>query len=249
MDSYQAIAHYYDLEHAEFHEDIDFYLEWIRGGPVLEVGAGTGRIMAALLRSGLHVCGVEPSSAMLARARRRIEGLPGASLCRSSIETFRSDRRFATAIISLNALWHLPTLARQIDALRVVQAHLLPGGVLLLDQSNPLTMADRHTASSVRERFQSVVDGKTIMGFSTSEHDEAAQTLALTLWYDEFEPGGAVQRTSTQLQLRYLYWAELDLALRLSGFAASAWFGSYDSEPYHAASPNLIAVAGAVAPE
>jgi ubiquinone/menaquinone biosynthesis C-methylase UbiE len=57
--------------------DIAFYDRLARatGGPVLELGCGTGRIALALAQAGLSVTGVDISTGMLALARARASGL------------------------------------------------------------------------------------------------------------------------------------------------------------------------------
>src|SRR5436305_12502961 len=53
--------------------DTDFYRRLARetGGPILEVGCGTGRVAAALARDGHQVLGVDLSAPMLRLAERR----------------------------------------------------------------------------------------------------------------------------------------------------------------------------------
>ena len=64
MNEYDSIAAYYDIEHDDFRDDVDLYLNLIQEGPLLEIGAGTGRILGRLADTGLEAWGVEPSSAM-----------------------------------------------------------------------------------------------------------------------------------------------------------------------------------------
>ena len=58
--------------------DMSFYLEEAKagGGPVLELGCGTGRLLIPLLSTGHDVHGLDSSSAMLEVARRKREQLP-----------------------------------------------------------------------------------------------------------------------------------------------------------------------------
>lgn len=243
MDRYQEIAAYYDIEHDEIAEDIGFYLNILTGGPVLEVGAGTGRVMLPLIRGGLEVWGVDSSPAMLGRARTLLAGLPGAHLIETPIEQLNLGTRFRAAIFSLNSLWHLPSSGAQLDALAAVRRHLLPDSLLIIDLTNPLTMADRGANGEVRRRFERQLEGHTITGFSAATDDEGEQRLTLPLWYDDIGPEGLVCRASTTLHLRYLYRSELELLARLSGFAPRQLYGSYDLEPYTAQSQNIILLA------
>src|SRR5215212_3626315 len=68
------LARYYDWEHDSLVADATLYAELARrgGGPVLELGCGTGRILKALVRAGQRAVGVDASPTMLARAEARL---------------------------------------------------------------------------------------------------------------------------------------------------------------------------------
>lgn len=72
--SYDQIAAVYatDMGRSMPFDDVGFYRELAQraGGPVLELGCGTGRILLPLLRAGLDVVGVDRSLPMLAQLRR-----------------------------------------------------------------------------------------------------------------------------------------------------------------------------------
>jgi SAM-dependent methyltransferase len=245
MDQYEAIAAFYDAEHAGFHDDIDFYLQVLPIGSVLEVGVGTGRVAQPLARAGFEVWGVDPSAAMLDQARLKLEGIANVQLVHGPIETLNVDQRFDSAIMPLNTIWHFLSQDAQIAALRAVRRHLAPNGLLVLDLSNPLTMADRGANGSVRERFSAVVDEGSVTGYSAAWDDEAEQRLTLSLVYDRITSESHVLRSRAQLELRYILRPELELLLRVSGFQLRQCYGSYDLEPFSATAPSLIAVAGA----
>lgn len=246
MDPYRDIAAYYDCEHEGFHQDVDFYREIMPAGPVLEIGAGTGRITAALTRAGFEVWAVDSSAAMLDRARRRLAGDQRAHLVESSLEQLSLDRHFATALLPLNTLWHFATAEQQLEALRRLRTHLTDGALLVIDTSNPLALADRAANGASRLRFRGTCQGQPLVISSAAWDDEAQQTLTLALQYDTVRPDGLVSRVSSTLLLRYVYRAELDLMLRLTGFRPRQTFGSYDLETYQSASPSLLSLAEAV---
>jgi SAM-dependent methyltransferase len=248
MDPYHDIAAFYDLEHEVFRDDLDFYLNMISEGPVLEIGSGTGRLLAPLADSGLEVWGIDSSAAMLQRARRRLRTHPNAHLVQAAVGELELPIRFRVALFPLNTLWHLPHLEAQLQALAIVHRHLAPGGRLILDLSNPLTMADRGADGEVRQRFERTVEDKQVAGFSAAWDDEAEQRLSLSLMYEELQQDGQTLRSRARLELRYIYRFELELLLRLSRFQLLATYGWYDLRPYSADSPNLIAVADAHEP-
>ena len=78
MEGYEGwdeYAPFYDWENARTlgRRDVPFWRRFAleAGGPVLELGAGTGRVAAPLGRAGVPLTGIDRSEAMLARARRR----------------------------------------------------------------------------------------------------------------------------------------------------------------------------------
>src|SRR6516165_3156214 len=75
MSAYDRIARLYDPWSASVVEDVAFYLERARatGGPVVELGVGTGRIAVPIASDGIAVIGVDSSAGMLAVARERAE--------------------------------------------------------------------------------------------------------------------------------------------------------------------------------
>jgi SAM-dependent methyltransferase len=246
MDEYETIAPFYDCEHDGFRDDIEFYINMLPPGSVLEVGSGTGRIAEALGDAGFQVVGVESSRAMLDRARARLEGRSGIQLIQGRMEDVALPHSVASAILPLNALWHAPDPEGQIRLLSAVRRALVPAGLLVIDLSNPFTMADGGCQGEVRVRFRGTCEGHEVIGWSVAWDDRASQRLDLDLTYDVTTLGGSIRRTSTRLALRYVYEPELTLMLRMAGFSVRGTYGSYDLEPYDAASPSLIVVSEAV---
>ncbi len=68
---YDQIARFYDLTHAELTADLPFVLQLASeaGGPILELGCGSGRLLLPLARAGHSVIGLDLSGAMLAMQR------------------------------------------------------------------------------------------------------------------------------------------------------------------------------------
>src|SRR5438105_164086 len=72
---YDAIAELYDPWSRSVTEDVDFYVGLAReaGGPVVELGVGTGRIAVPTAAAGISVIGVDSSRGMLDVCRARAE--------------------------------------------------------------------------------------------------------------------------------------------------------------------------------
>ena len=73
MSAYDKIARVYDPWSVSVVEDVPFYLDEAErsGGPVLELGVGTGRIAVPIAAAGIEVVGVDLSAGMLEVARER----------------------------------------------------------------------------------------------------------------------------------------------------------------------------------
>ena len=72
---YDDWADIYDAVYADLTHDIDFYVEQARacGGPVLELGCGTGRVSLAIAAAGIDVTGIDISPRMIAAAQAKAE--------------------------------------------------------------------------------------------------------------------------------------------------------------------------------
>lgn len=243
MNEYDAIAAFYDCEHAHFEDDIQFYLHALPPGTVLEVGSGTGRVAGKLAAAGYQVHGIEPSESMLVWARERFNDTPNPTFALGSLSDLPGGRRFASAILSLNTLWHITDARSQVAALRNLRRTMAPGAMLLLDVTNPLSMADRGANGQVRERFRGPCGDALLVIQSAAWDDQASQLLHLDLTYDCVSSSGAVTRTPSSLLLRYLYRSEVELMLELAGFQLREIFGSYEMGAFTADSDNILAVA------
>ena len=89
-------APFYDWENAQTlgRRDVPF---WRRvasgaGGPVLELGCGTGRVSLPLARAGVDLVGIDRSAAMLDRARGQLLKSPDPRI-QKSLELVRGDIR------------------------------------------------------------------------------------------------------------------------------------------------------------
>ncbi len=250
---YETVARFYDAETASMTEDLAFYsgLAAETGGPVLDVGCGTGRVMLHLAQEGLRVVGVDVSEAMLARARRKLAVLPD---LRDSVTLLQGDvlevglaERFGLVAVPYNGFMHFRTQEAQLRALERMRDWLLPGGLLVLDLPNPgVLYATTDDDSLVLERmFVEPETDHLVMQQSVSRLDRAGQIMHVTWIYDEVFEDGAVHRTLAPIALRYVFPAEMDLLLRVAGLRRIEPYGDYDSSPFEDASPRMIVLAKA----
>jgi SAM-dependent methyltransferase len=253
VDPYAELPELYDLEHAGFAEDIDLYLRLaeVVGDPILELGCGTGRVLAPLAAAGYRITGVDRSRPMLDRARSAMQAQ--ASILRERVTLVEGSMTeaehapggpFGLAIFSLNGLMHVPAIAGQRAALASARRALDPRGMLVIDTLNPtpelLATFDGRVQLEGSWRRS---DGTVVDRFSARTHDPAEQSIDTELWYDLTDPQGHVQRVRSRFPMRYLVASELALLLEVTGFVEWKVYGSYDLDPYDEGSDRLIVTA------
>ena len=139
---YDAWATVYDAVYAYVRDDLPYYVREARraGGPVLELGCGTGRVAIALARAGIDVVGVDFSPRMLEAAGRNVDSvgaLPGSvTLVEGDMRCLEPERvagPFRLVLIPFRGFLSLLTVPDQVSTLENVKRHLAPGGELVID--------------------------------------------------------------------------------------------------------------------
>jgi len=249
MDSYALIARFYDLENAEFTEDLPFWADLAReqGGPILELGCGSGRVMLHLALEGFEVTGVDSSPAMLALARRRLalrKSIAGRiTLLEEDFLRIRLAKTFPLIVLPFNTFAHMTAPQDARAALETFAAHLSPGGRVVLSLPNPIPVYGDPPEGMVLERtFYDEALHTMIQQFSSLRVDRVAQLGHITWIYDEIDPSGTVARTTVPMTLRYFFPNELASLLEQSGLRLAHLWGDYDRSPFAEDSPVMIAV-------
>jgi SAM-dependent methyltransferase len=252
--TYQLLARYYDLENAAFTEDLDFWLELAeaQGGPILELGCGTGRVLLNLARRGYAVTGLDNSVEMLDRLRAKLGAASARHLAtppvihQAALEDFDLGQQFRLALMPYNTFMHLLTTEAQLDVLNRIRRHLVPGAVLAFDLPNPGDAYAAQEQGLTLER--TFADGdRTVQQFSSITLDRASQLAHITWNYDSTGPDGQVQRTIVPLTLRYTFPAEMRHLLERTGFTLTGLHGDYSGSPFADGASRMIVAASAVA--
>ncbi len=147
-------AEFYSLWVADFRKDTTLYLDLAGkyAGQVLEIGCGTGRVLAKFGEAGYEALGVDVSRPMLEVARRTLE--PWQDRVRIADFDFRSNalfEKFHVAIASLYTFNNLIDVAEQRLFLRHITRCLKSPGVLAIDFFCPLPMMRPETNGRWRE--------------------------------------------------------------------------------------------------
>jgi SAM-dependent methyltransferase len=254
-DVYRDWLDLYDLEHdaladdAEFHVALAGYSGLTPGDTVLELGCGTGRLLAPLLAAGYRVAGIDREEAALARARRRLAPWVGRwRLVHADMRDYDLGQRFPLALAGLNSFLHLLSADDQLACLRCTRWHVRDDGLFVVDTQNPLAFLGGTADATVpRHRFtaRDPQTGETVMQFGIEQVDEAAQTISVTLFADRIAADGTLTRMLAAMTLRFALRFELEALLRAASFTPEQCYGTYDLDPYATESPRLILVARA----
>jgi SAM-dependent methyltransferase len=253
-DPYDDIAIWYDLEHADFADDIEMYRDFAAGtgGPILELGCGSGRVLIPLAVAGPHVIGVDASATMLARCRAAAQAAGiGARVALHQddmADLHLSEHGVTLAIVALGTFNHLTTLAQRRAALAAIRAHMAPGALLVVD----LAQADARRFAQAAESGQVIHIGTWRDATGTIlTHTAAARpgshpgTLALTHWYDAHPQGGTLTRTCIETTLAQIAQNEMALLLAATGWRMRECYGDHALDPWDDLSPRLIVTAQA----
>jgi SAM-dependent methyltransferase len=249
---YDAMAPWYDLEFDDFDADLELYRGYaeIVGGPILELGCGTGRLLIPLALDGFAVTGVDTSADMLVRAERRAQ-----ASALDNVELRTLDMRalgqfpaahFRMVFCAVNSFLHLETRADQLLALTAAHRVLHRSGLFIVDLFHPTpsvlqAMDDRLTldGSWLTE------DGSRLDRFSQRHVFPARQRIDTTLILDETGTDGVVKRSVVSYRTRYVHHFEMLGLLDEAGFEIEGTYGSYDLDPLDDGSPQMIFVAHA----
>jgi len=247
---YDQIAQIYDLIHVSVKGDIPFILKEAErtGGPILEYGSGTGRLLIPMARQGYKTTGVENSAAMLEQAQRNLAREAKhvqtlISFVKEDIGSFKSEDQFALAVIGFNTLMHFaPDQVRQL--LLILSESLMPDGRLIIDLANPYDLFDLNEDNPKTERVIRDETGTITLRLVYSSFPGAEQMTRRIIWEAVTEqPKDRISPPRYEAELRYYYPHEVDLLLARGGFRTAAIYGDYSREPFQENSPRLIFVA------
>jgi SAM-dependent methyltransferase len=220
----------YDWEYRRRRDDVRFYrmLADERGGPILDLACGSGRLLAPLARDGHLVVGVDHSAAMLARAAARVARLPAAArrrvlLARGDLRALAARRRrFLFAIVAFHGLQHLVTDGDLLRFLRGARAALAPGGWLAFDAFVPdPAFLERVRASGperrwARTRFRHPTTGERLEYTAAYRLDDARRTLVTTFHYLPIDARGRARGPERAARLCHRQLAPRDVAALLA---------------------------------
>jgi predicted RNA methylase len=220
LSAYDPIARLYDPWSASVIEDISFYVDeaLASGGPVVELGVGTGRIAIPTAVAGVRVIGVDSSQRMLDVCAERGSEAGVAGLLDLRVGDLRTppvDEQVPLVTCPFRAYLHLSSDEERLEALAAAHALLPAEGKLVFDVFTPSQEDIEETNGRWIEREPGIDE--------RADWDLVAQTLTLSV------RGQRAESTMTLWWLEPQRWQTL---LAEAGFDVEACYGWFDRRPF-----------------
>ena len=249
---YDDWAGIYDEVYAELTHDIPFYVSQAQstGGPVLELGAGTGRISIPIASQGIDVVGIDVSPKMIELANSKAAKLGLSTTCifqTGDILDLELAERFALIILPYRSFQSVLNPVDQKKALNNIRKHLIADGLVVMDTFNPdiEQLADKHSvATPIHLMDVSRKEGGTIVVWGMNEWDHLTQINDIRLIIEYLDEEGVVnKKIYRDYPQRYSFQYEMEHLFALSGLSILEVYGDFDLGPVTNDSDDLIWVA------
>ena len=134
---------WHDLECGGYDLDLPLWRELAdrEGSPVLDIGAGTGRVALDLARRGHEVVALDRSAELLDALRERAADLAITTVA-ADARDFALDRRFPLVVVPMQTLQLLGGAEGRARCLACVREHLAPAGLLAAALADALDAFD-----------------------------------------------------------------------------------------------------------
>jgi SAM-dependent methyltransferase len=217
---YDPIARLYDPWSRSVTEDVAFYVEEAvaAGGPVVELGVGTGRIAVPTAAAGVPVIGVDSSPGMLevCQDAARLAGVEQLlDLRLGDLRDPPVEERVNLVTSPFRAMLHMADDEQRLRALGAARELLLPGGRLIFDVFRPSAEDVEETHGRWLEREPGI--------WERADWDVDGRRLVLSV--RDADSGSTMDLT----------WIEPDewrVLLERAGFEVEGFYGWFDRRPY-----------------
>jgi SAM-dependent methyltransferase len=240
------VARFYDVVYAQVRDgtDNDFYLARMAaaGGPILEIGAGTGRLLREALRRGVDAWGIDVSPVMVERCRAQLPPGERERVSVADAVSMRLGRRFALVAAPFRVLSHVAPVEDQLRLLDTVHEHLVPGGTFVFDLYVP-SLPLLHEGLPERSDFDvEWAPGRRLRRLvSSTPADLARQTNRVRMRFVWDEEDGE-HRGDWEFEMRFFFRWELEHLVARSKLRLDALHGDFAGGSLTAESREYVAI-------
>jgi SAM-dependent methyltransferase len=251
--SYNTSAKYYDGAYEVKTDlvDLPFYVDLAKkfGGPVLEIGCGTGRVLLPVARQGIEIHGLDNSLPMLSVLRKHLkqesrEVRRNVQLHRGDMRHFRLKKKYPLVIMPFRPLQHMRSVDDQVRALASAAFHLRKDGIFAFDVFFPkfekipggigeeileLEWRDSSDPSTVIRRY-----------FRKESVDKINQIFTATFFFRTYQGDRLVKEETEPLTMSYYTYPHLRALFLLAGLEPSAEYGSFGRTPLDNSAEQMV---------
>ena len=208
---------WHDVECGAYRADLPLWRELAdaEAGPVLDVGAGTGRVALELARAGHSVTALDREPELLDALRARAAGLDVDTVV-ADAAGFALSRRFGLVIVPMQTI---QLLAERGGFLAAARSHLDPGGLLAIAITAAL-----ETFGEPDDALLPPPDVGSVAGWRFESQPTAVRALPAATRIERvrrsFPPDGGVTAEQDAIELAHLSAEQLEAEGRAAGFAA-----------------------------
>lgn len=238
------VARFYDAVYAQVRDGTDnaFYIARMAAAaaPVLEIGAGTGRLLREALRRGVDAWGIDVSPAMVERCRAQMPPEARERVSVADAVSMRLGRRFGLVVAPFRVLSHVPAVGDQVRLLDTVHEHLAPGGTFVFDLYVPNLELLREGLSERCDFDGEWTPGRRLRRFvSSAPADLARQTNRVTMTF-VWDEGDGERRGDWEFEMRFFFRWEIEHLVARSKLRLEALHGDFAGGPLTAESLEYV---------
>ena len=203
-------------------KDIDLYTNLISGkdAPVLEIACGTGRVLEALLKTGLACDGLDLSAPMLDICKKKLinQNLQS-TLYHADILDFEIPKLYKTIFVSGGSFQLIPSFEDAMTVLKKIFKALEKGGKFICDLWIPwdeIIANDQNTwkVGRIAER----ADGSKLVVSYFKQFNLEQQFQTGEFKYELFKDGTLLKTHIDKIKLKWYGVDEFRLMLEKAGF-------------------------------
>ena len=219
----------YDAIHKDYKLDNKLIKSIVsrKGGPVLELASGTGRLAKIILKLGYDYTGIDLSEEFIKFSKKKYSKKTKFLL--RDMQNFNLKKKFQFVFIGFNSFLHNLTNKEAINCLKCVSKHLLDKGSFLLSIyiPNPSFLYRNPNKLYPATNYFIFKDQKCRI-MEKNIFNEETQINRLT-WYLEID--GILQKKKYSFSQRMYYPHMMDILLNDSGLRVNEKWGDYDGSP------------------
>jgi SAM-dependent methyltransferase len=214
--TFSPLVVWHDVECGGYRADLPLWLELAdsEAGPVLDVGAGTGRVALELARAGHSVTALDREQELLEALRARPGGA-GVETVVADAVGFALQRRFGLVIVPMQTIQLLPERSGLLAAAR---RHLEPGGLLAI-----AITAGLETFDELAEELLPHPDVGSVAGWRFASQPTAVRALPAATRIERvrraFAPDGGVTEEHDAIELARVTVEQLEAEGRAAGLS------------------------------